>query len=189
MGLKETGESEPLFPFVPARLLMVEAAPGPLGQSGFSAGCSWRDAESREGHRRKESSPGIFILTGYIGTRALFLYSGICKSLVYWSQPLRPLFGHSSLLTRAPSRLALVAVCSLCSQHQKLETRCVQAVPGALLAAFNELDHSCLLSQEEPWLVISGTSWAAVNILQSIILMEGPGHILTVQELPCSAST
>lgn len=143
----------------------------------------------REGHRGKESSPGIFILTGYIRTWALFLYSGICKSFVYWSQPLWPLFGHSALLTRAPSRLALVAVCSLCSQHQKLATRCIQAAPDALLVAFNELDHSCLLSQEEPWLVISGTSWAPVKILQSIILMEGMGHILTVQELPCSAAT
>lgn len=110
----------------------------------------------------------------------MFLYSRICKSLVYWYQPLRPLFGHSTLLTRAPSSLALVAVCSLCSQHQKLATRCVQAAPGALLAAFNELDHSCLLSREEPWLVISGTSWAPVKILQRIILMEG-----TVQSSQC----
>lgn len=55
MGLKETGQSEPLFPFVPARWLMVEAAPGPLGQSGFSAGCSWWDAESR---RRSERETG-----------------------------------------------------------------------------------------------------------------------------------
>lgn len=54
MDLKETGQSEPLFPFVPANWLIVEPVPGPLGQSDFSAGCSWWDAERETGQGWKQ---------------------------------------------------------------------------------------------------------------------------------------
>lgn len=73
MDLKETGQSEPLFPFVPANGSLWSQPLGPWGNltslldalGGMQkAGGEVNGKQVRDGNRRKESSSGIFILTG-----------------------------------------------------------------------------------------------------------------------------